>query len=307
MSCVRGNCPANSKWFIEKKFPVPTKERIVSELLRNAHASVEDCQYFEADIRSVGVDDNLLKDIQNPDVAKWVLTTLSLDPSLESLNYLCSSLGNMEFAEWLVATKKFAPTPESFLLACYTSTNSSLLRWLSTRVTLSPSDIIKGLTNALPFSRIEVADWLDATFHVMDGINSKPGCAEDMLIELCGLSLLKGLKWFINHLPQPLQWQASVIESAISPLITFKQWDSVLFLLDTFTQYQPQRNPFLFKLFLVGLMENDLKALQRVIQSVGVDSSLLTPEFVGQCLTTYKHPRSKIVKLQQPPLVPASF
>ncbi|KAH3698801.1 hypothetical protein Pelo_19805 [Pelomyxa schiedti] len=47
-------------------------------------------------------------------------------------------------------------------------------------------------------------------------------------------------------------------------------------------------------------MKSDLGALQHIIQCLGVDSSLvLTPEFVGQCLTTdtpYEHTSSKVVK-----------
>ncbi|KAH3723134.1 hypothetical protein Pelo_18163 [Pelomyxa schiedti] len=302
--CLRGNSPGDSRWFIEKKFPLPAQEKTIELLLRNEHASVEDCHFFEADIQSVGVDDYLLKDIHNPDVAKWVLTTLSLSPSQETLSYLCGNLGNVEFAQWLMTEKKFTPTPESFVLACSSSSSLGchLSKLLSTRVTLTPSDITKGLINALLKSNIEVAEWLDVTFHVMDYINSKPGCPENTLTELLSgyIPSLAGLKWFVQHLPQPLSLKESSVGDAISHLISNQWSDAVVFLLDTFSQYQPQRNPIQFKPILVGLMRNDLRALQRVIQSVGVYSSLvLTPEFVGHCLTTdipYEHPSSKIVK-----------
>ncbi|KAH3714328.1 hypothetical protein Pelo_19164 [Pelomyxa schiedti] len=204
-----------------------------------------------------------------------------------------------------MTVKKFTPTPESFILACKSSgpsSSSSLAKWLSTRVTLTPSDITKGLINALLKSNIEVAEWLDVTFHVMDHINSILGCPENTLTELLSgyIPSLAGLKWFVQHLPQPLSLKESSFGDAISQLISNKWSDAVVFLLDTFTQYQPQRNPIQFKPILVGLMKNDLRAIQHVIQSVGVDSSLvLTPEFVGQCLTTdipYEHTSSKIVK-----------
>ncbi|KAH3705891.1 hypothetical protein Pelo_19561 [Pelomyxa schiedti] len=190
MWCLRGDSPGDSRWFIEKKCPVPIdKEETVHALLRNAHASVEDCQYFEADIHSVlGESDVILKEVRNADVAKWVLTTLPLNPSQETLNSLCGNLGNVEFAQWLVTVKKLAPTPESFVLACKSSglsSSSSLAKWLSTRVTLTPSDITKGLINALLKSNIEVAEWLDVTFHVMDYINSKPVTSGQILLYSC--------------------------------------------------------------------------------------------------------------------------
>ncbi|KAH3766298.1 hypothetical protein Pelo_1843 [Pelomyxa schiedti] len=318
MSCVRGNCPANSRWFIERKFPVPcSRVDTVLWLIRNAHASVEDCQFFEADIRSLSsVDDNLLRGMQNPDVAKWVLTTLStLNPSQETLSCLCGNLGNVEFARWLVKVKQFSPTPESFLLACSTfssvssscssSSSSSLPRWLSKRVTLAPSDITKGLINALQHSNIEVADWLDGTFHVMDDINSKPEmCIESTLAELCSgsnssWSLWQGLKWFIQHVPPPLK--ESCTSDVISHLISNHRSEALAFLLETFppTCAPIPGNPSQMKLILVGLM-GDLRTLQHLLQFfVGEDlySSVLTPEFMGECLIDPQaSPSSKTVK-----------
>ncbi|KAH3764932.1 hypothetical protein Pelo_3206 [Pelomyxa schiedti] len=303
-SCMISGCPANSRWFIEKKFPVPYyKEEPVRCLLRNAHASVEDCQYFEADIRSAGVDDNLLKDILNPDVAKWVLTTLSLDPSQGTLSYLCGHLGNVEFAEWLITEKEFAPTTELFLLACCTSSgssSSSLAKWVSTRVTLTPSDITKGLKKALEKSNTDVAEWLDITFHVMDHINSKPGCVESILTELCSVyssPLLNGLKWFIHHLPQPLSLKQSSVDDAIFHLIINNRSDAVIFLLETFPTCARQWNSSTIKLVMVRLMV-DLKILQHFLQLVGeYTSAIPTAEFMGECLiNTETWPSSKTVK-----------
>ncbi|KAH3714331.1 hypothetical protein Pelo_19161 [Pelomyxa schiedti] len=79
--CARGESPGSFRWFIEKKFPMPTtKTEIVDSLLQNEHASVEICQWFESDILSVGVDDELLMQMRNPEVVKWVLSKVPLDP-----------------------------------------------------------------------------------------------------------------------------------------------------------------------------------------------------------------------------------
>ncbi|KAH3722897.1 receptor protein-tyrosine kinase CEPR1, partial [Pelomyxa schiedti] len=116
----------------------------------------------------------------------------------------------------------------------------SLAKWLSTRVTLSQSDVTRCLLKALRVGKIEVADWLEDTFHVMNDVTWQKGGAERILTELCSEynNSTAGLRWFLQHLPHPLQLST---------------------ILDT-------------------LMEVDLQTSLHLIQSAGEDSLLLTPD-----------------------------
>ncbi|KAH3731683.1 hypothetical protein Pelo_17481 [Pelomyxa schiedti] len=110
----------------------------------------------------------------------------------------------------------------------------------------SQSDVTRCLLRALRVGKIEVADWLEDTFHVMNDVTSQTGGAERTLTELCSEynNSTAGLRWFLQHLPHPLQLST---------------------ILDT-------------------LMEVDLQSSLHLIQSAGEDSLLLTPEFMGPCL-----------------------
>ncbi|KAH3722616.1 hypothetical protein Pelo_18678 [Pelomyxa schiedti] len=294
--CVRGISPGTFRWFVEKKFPMPLRTGVlVPTLLRNESASVEDCQWFESAILSVGVDDELLMQMQNPEVVKWVLTKVPLNPSEEALNVLCGNLGDVEFTQWLITEKKFTVTPQMFEFGCACTTSKggglALAKWLSTRVTLSQSDVTRSLLKALQVRKIEVAEWLENTFHVMNDVISQPGGAEIALTELCtgfNTSDTAGLRWFLQHLPHPLQLHVSGTHNAISEAVSFNLWEWVAVLVDTFPESVPRHQ---LSTILTGLMRHDLGALQRFItKSVGEGSPLLTPEFMGPCLTSDVQP-----------------
>ncbi|KAH3763398.1 hypothetical protein Pelo_4732 [Pelomyxa schiedti] len=135
-------------------------------LVTNKHSTVKDCQIFE---HVLSPNFWALPDLYNIDVAKWLLTTFPSSLDEVDLNHVCRNTGDVEFTQWLVTEQSFTPTAATFASACSTSRKrgSTLAKWLSTKVSLSQSDIIKSLVSALSWGNIEVAEWVDETFHVM--------------------------------------------------------------------------------------------------------------------------------------------
>ncbi|KAH3722599.1 hypothetical protein Pelo_18696 [Pelomyxa schiedti] len=186
-SCAWSPCSTrNLKWCLENFPGEPNMSILTSAIVRNKHSTVEDLQwacvgeYFPSRCYEY-----MLYSVHNPDVVKWLLTTFPPHPSEDELNHVCMNTGNVELTQWLVTEQGFTPTAETFESACSTSRKkgSTLAKWLSTRVSLSQNDIIKSLVCALRWSNIEVAEWLDEAFHVMDVVNSSPKFAEYCLVE----------------------------------------------------------------------------------------------------------------------------
>ncbi|KAH3766868.1 hypothetical protein Pelo_1262 [Pelomyxa schiedti] len=302
-ACAGSDCPSNIKWCFEK-FPV-CKSCVQTftfqiALLGNTDSSVEDCQCLESHIREWGVADEFaFKCIEKMDVAKWVLATQPVCPSNTILDFLCQKFGDMEFVEWLCTEKHFIPTPATFVAACSTERGgATLAKWMSTRVSLTQSYVVKSLQCALRNGNIQVAEWLDESFFIMDAANSDPVIAGTTLVEICndkhfGMDVV-GLQWFIQHLRHPLGMK--YVHEALSTALGNSCSRHVKLLLERFSEFEPHRHPPLFSGLLILFMElGDVYTLRHLF-SVG--SSLLTKEFVAECLTSNKFyvSSSKMVK-----------
>ncbi|KAH3732976.1 Rho guanine nucleotide exchange factor 11 [Pelomyxa schiedti] len=304
--CSWGPCPGNLKWFTGTLQVCPSEEYVTRCLVSNKHSTVEDCKWqpwVERYIRGGGYTD-LPKDVHNPEVVKWLVTTLSSQPSEDYLNRICKKTGDMELTQWLVTEHNFTPTAATFASACSTSRKkgSTLARWLSPRVSLSETDIIKSLVSALSYSNIEVAEWLNETFHVMDSVNSNTEVAENCLVEFCTeLGNFKdkvvGFEWFLQHLSPPHHSGISMscIHEAISQALPYRT-NAIALLLETFPAVEPLIGQAEFEKIVYQFMKYHLNGFQCLCS--GSRSSVVTPEFIGQCLTSESfHPySSKVVK-----------
>ncbi|KAH3743512.1 hypothetical protein Pelo_15082 [Pelomyxa schiedti] len=310
-ACALGECPGNFKWCLENLQVGNGKESLVQLLLKNRHTTVKDCQWLESDICEHGLSDWLVLEAnQQVEVAKWLLTWFPSDRLDENtFNCLCKNTGDTELVESLITEKNCNPTAESFASACSTSAKhgSSLAKWLSTRVTLSESDIIHSLVQALLWNNTEVAEWLEGTFHVMQSINANTEIAGNALEEICKgcpyifKENLDGLKWFIKHISSPSSLKMSSIHNAVSRALTVFLSDTAAFVLESFPQFDPHVDQKLFREIALAFMNFNLPALQRLSKLVSADdgsSSLLTPSLAAQCLTSSDfHPySSKAVK-----------
>ncbi|KAH3731375.1 hypothetical protein Pelo_17795 [Pelomyxa schiedti] len=247
--CSMGSCPGNLKWFNVALLDSTSEEYVTRSLVSNKHSTVEDCKWqpwVERYIRGGGYTD-LLEDVHNPEVVKWLVTTLSSQPGEDDLNRICKKTGDVELTQWLVTEHKFTPTAATFESACSTprKKGSTLARWLSPRVSLSQTNIIKSLVSALIWGNMEVAEWLDETFHVMDAVNSNAEVAESCLVEICTelgdyKDKVVGLEWFLQHLSAPDHSGISMscIHKAISQALPYRT-NAIALLLETFPAVEP--------------------------------------------------------------------
>ncbi|KAH3743516.1 hypothetical protein Pelo_15086 [Pelomyxa schiedti] len=279
-ACAFGECPGNFKWCLENLQVGNSKETLVRILLKNRHATVKDFQWLEGDICEHGLSGWYLvfEAIRKVDVAKWLLTLLPSNRLDEhEFNCLCKNTGDTEFVEWLINAKNCTPTTESFVSACSTSAKHE-------------SDIIHSLVQALRWNNIEVAEWLEGTFHVMQSINSNPEIAGNALEELCEgcpqviTDRLDGLKWFIKHLSSPSSLKMSSIHNAVSRALTDPLPDTAAFVLESFPQFDPHVDQALLNKVTLAFMKFNQSALTKLVYADG--SSLLTPESAAQCLTS---------------------
>ncbi|KAH3742998.1 hypothetical protein Pelo_15611 [Pelomyxa schiedti] len=291
--CARGLSPGSYQWFAGKFSLDLNRERVIANLLTNRHCtSVEDIRWLEDYIIEFGVADYILNSgVTNADVAKWALKTSPLIPAEDTYNRLCQEVGDVEFLQWLTTEKSFTPTPATFSSVCSTSNKRALsfAKWLSTRVTLQPLDIRIAFIGALQYNNIEVAEWLEATFHVMDTLNltaesadTLPGVCQEFNTDIGAA----GLKWFLQHLSNPSAISDTSIHDALSALHQFYRGpSSMLVLLDAFPAYQLHTDLELYEKIVDYFMKSDLKSLQHFYRRVGSSAaSLWTPEFISKHL-----------------------
>ncbi|KAH3731855.1 hypothetical protein Pelo_17316 [Pelomyxa schiedti] len=320
--CLTGSVDV-VKWFVDvfgigvKEAPWIMYERIrdlppitfslTYSLVPNKHSTVEDCKLSCVEEYLCGNGyEYILEDVHNPDVVKWLLTTfLAHDPDADEVNCICKSTGDVNLVEWLVTEHHFTPTAATFAAACSTSRKkgSTLAKWLSTRVSLSQSEITKSLVYALNSRNIEVSEWLAASFHVMEAVNSSTEVAENCLVDLCrGYGVyedrVKGLEWFLQHLSssQASKIRMTCIHEAISHSLEISGVNCVAVLLEMFPAFEPHRDQTQFEKIVIEFLMCGLKAFQWLCSRPC--SATFTPEFVGNCLTSMSfHPlSSKLVK-----------
>ncbi|KAH3744265.1 hypothetical protein Pelo_14350 [Pelomyxa schiedti] len=292
------------KWLFESLVS-PNERGMTLSLLSNKNSTLEDCQWpWLQDFLFVNGYPFILH-IHNPDIVKWLLTTVPSQPGEDNLNCICKNTGNVELTQWLVTEHNFTPTAATFESACSTSTEkgSTLARWLSTRVSLSQTDITKSMVSALSWGNIKVAEWLDETFHVMDAINSSREVAENFLVQICSdpsdyTDRVVGLEWFLQHLSssQVSEIKMSCVHKAVSQALQNSRRNSIALLLKTFSVFEPHQDQRKFKEIVTQFMQFHLAGFQHLCSTSS--STFLTPELVGQCLTSESfHPySSKVVK-----------
>ncbi|KAH3763158.1 hypothetical protein Pelo_4989 [Pelomyxa schiedti] len=296
--CSLGETPANVKW-CQANFSVHFGKRYFSlNMLSNKRCNMEVCQWLEDSLIAKGLTSkNTIGYVQNPDVARWLLSVVVDEPAEaieKHLNELCKNTGDVNFG----APKR----------------GSSLARWLYSNkfapLLLSQEDLLKGLSKALLVGNIDVAKWLEDTFHVMDSsVNSSPiERAEKMLITLCRKGnghkdRFSGFQWFIEHLAHPSEFSEKAIHLAIDCALAQERFSNVQLILCTFTQYHPQRDADHFKKITVELMGVSLELFLEFYESTcsssnGGGSEAWTTDFVAQCLSSENldGTRSKTVK-----------
>ncbi|KAH3731451.1 hypothetical protein Pelo_17716 [Pelomyxa schiedti] len=290
--CAFGHSPSNIKWCIDKFLRVPVDlSELLFGMVANNHATVEAFQQVEAYITGDAVSIHLLPIATNEDTVKWVLSKLQQAPNEGILNSVCQHIGDVSFVEWLITERHFTPTLATFASACSTPkrNGASLAKWLSTRLTITLPVVINSLKKALIYNNTDVADWLEATFHVMDAVNSSTvEDAGSVLVDICQEygdfeDKCLGLRWFLQHISQPANISDTAIHRAIEEELLHHRGEAPMVLLSHFPAFDPQRDPNLFAGIFTSVMGR-MKLREQFLTTFG-SSPLLTPEFVANCLT----------------------
>ncbi|KAH3714040.1 hypothetical protein Pelo_19452 [Pelomyxa schiedti] len=137
----------------------------------------------------------------------------------------------------------------------------------------------------------------------MDVVNSDTQVAESCLMGFFSESpgykdKVVGLEWFLKHLSssQASKITMTCIHEAVSQALKRGLTNSVSLLLETFTAFEPHQDRHQFKKIVSAFLWCHMKGFQRLCS--GSCSTVLTPEFVGGCLTSksfYPY-SSKVVK-----------
>ncbi|KAH3764562.1 hypothetical protein Pelo_3580 [Pelomyxa schiedti] len=280
---LMGDAPSNIKWCIDN-FQLK-RCNLLSPLLSNKHGTVELCQWLK-DGGWVSEEMPLffLPRIKTFEIAKWFVSAVPYGepPSVYTLNEMCKML-DVKFVEWLVTENHFIATASTFVCSCSTlGGECALPQWLSTRVELQPADLQLSLEKALCSGNIEIANWLESHFSVMESVNSCATAAE-RLAQMCLTQLgSKASKWCFQRL------SPEIIESSIWNTLQQKgvksfRCDTVIHLLEAFPGFMNQGvHTDLLEMLLSRFMNLSLAKLQKFVTLV--DCSMITKDVAAKCL-----------------------
>ncbi|KAH3764561.1 hypothetical protein Pelo_3579 [Pelomyxa schiedti] len=261
---LMGDAPSNIKWCIDnfqlKRF------NLLSPLLSNKYSTVELCQW-----------------IKTFEIAKWVISAVPYGAPSAYMNEMCRVVGDVKFVEWLVTEQHFIPTASTFVCACSTlGGECALPQWLSTRVELQPGDLQLSLQKALFSGNIEIANWLESHFSVMESVNSCAPAAEK-LAQMCLTQFgAKASEWCFQHL-SPEIIKRSIWNTLPQKGVKSFQCDTLIHLLEAFPGDLNQGgHTDLLEMLLSRFMSLSLAKFQKFVTLV--DCSMLTKDVAAKCL-----------------------
>ncbi|KAH3743709.1 hypothetical protein Pelo_14894 [Pelomyxa schiedti] len=244
MACGEGKDPQLVKWFLGQ-VPFPTDYLSASLLFRpvlcNPRSTLELCQWMKSHLDPSSQTYVLpITGIKNREIRHWAATTFPEQLTNTSLSMFCHFGQDLDFATWLVSERKFRPTPNDFEPSCCNyGDNVEFPKWVSSQVHLSPEDHKRGLLSSLSRNNTRIANWLEETYSVMNGINSQgSSCVAKALLEICkvltfGEEKLAGIEWFVARLTAAELDSDSALE-VLDQAATAKRHKSILFIIKAF-------------------------------------------------------------------------
>ncbi|KAH3723409.1 hypothetical protein Pelo_17887 [Pelomyxa schiedti] len=166
---------------------------------------------------------------------KWLMETHGAQPTGTTMSQWWWEPEGVESVEWLVEHFPMAVTPTTFVEACANIKDDlHCIQLLSQGVDLTPTITEKALLCALRHCRVQVANWLEATFHVMEkNVGADPEKANSTLIDLCKSYEhprdTRGIKWLFQHIPV-----STIEESTVSTVLCHSRSSVLSFLMSLF-------------------------------------------------------------------------
>ncbi|KAH3722910.1 hypothetical protein Pelo_18385 [Pelomyxa schiedti] len=165
----------------------------------------------------------------------WLKETHGVQLTPASLSWLWTDVEGVESVEWFVKHLPMSVTAATFVQACGNIKDDlHCVRVLSQGVNLTPTNHEEALMEALYSGNIKIANWLEATFHVMEkNVNATAPKANSTLILLCkkynNYCDTRAIRWFFEHVSAD-----KIDESSLARAVRHTRFSVLSFLLELF-------------------------------------------------------------------------
>ncbi|KAH3732704.1 hypothetical protein Pelo_16470 [Pelomyxa schiedti] len=166
-------------------------------------------------------------------VLKWAVSAFNIELTTETVLSF-SSRFNPDFIQWAVIEKNISPTTELFRKTCKNHyCTVSHVKWLMERTPpLTREQLQKSLLGALECNNLEVAVWLDDSFHLMEEISADSKSLVPSFLEVWKNARgTTGTKWFLQHISS---LQMIPESSVVQVLKESRDFELISLLLETF-------------------------------------------------------------------------
>ncbi|KAH3722608.1 hypothetical protein Pelo_18686 [Pelomyxa schiedti] len=245
---------------------------------------------------------HLTNKIWEPEALKWMMETHAVKPKNERTgswflhSYWWREVEGVNSVEWLVDNFPMALRPSTFFDACKNvSDDVHCVKVLSQVVTLTSSSTEKAILAALAHGNVRIANWLEATFHVMErNVSTDSKKANSMFDNLCVLSPNYGdtraAEWFFQHVPATL-----IKESTVVRALSWAQSSLLLLLLRLFnvpSVVPPDDKPW------INIIRSALSTCWNPVLTHIASNGLVTPVCVANHISeeSYEYISSKVLK-----------
>ncbi|KAH3764429.1 hypothetical protein Pelo_3727 [Pelomyxa schiedti] len=248
---------------------------------------------------SLNVDIRYLNNIA---VLKWAVSVFNIELTTETV-FSMSAKFNPDFIRWVVTEKNISPTAELVMETCARdSATVSHVKWLMERTPpLTRKQLQKSLLGALEYNNLEVAVWLDDSFHLMEEINADSKSLVPSFFQVCKSPIgIRGTKWFLQHISSFHMIPESSVVQVIKESLNFELISLLLetFHLNTSLPKYKWTEPEVSRHLRTALLRG-IPTIKQCISWLGED--VMSQDFVAQLLTGAKQMwvvglSSKVVK-----------
>ncbi|KAH3757125.1 hypothetical protein Pelo_11039 [Pelomyxa schiedti] len=150
----------------------------------------------------------------SPTFLRWVAANFQVNLESSSTLYMA----HPSLIQWALEEQRLPTSVELFLQMCGNRKGTlSVVKWIANKLpALSREQLRKALFRALECNNMQIAEWLEDSFHIMDEVKSDSETISCAVVEVCSHSFLgciKGVEWFLQHVPLHLIPEAVIVES----------------------------------------------------------------------------------------------
>ncbi|KAH3760795.1 hypothetical protein Pelo_7360 [Pelomyxa schiedti] len=213
----------------------------------------EGCQWIK-DSLPVRTPPNLRDCIDNLMAFKWVVKPFHVTPTKDNVYYALRRSNSMELLLWLLTfcnsnstatldddgdgdgvdctpAGMFIGACANELIDCEPVVRALWQQKTAQPLTLTTQQLHECLSYSLGHAHIDIADWLENTFHVMGGVNADPDMTREIL---SNTNSFQGVQWFVSKATAVRNFSASEVHEALANKLQCSCCRTSLFLLGIF-------------------------------------------------------------------------